>query len=454
MRALGDPLFLKEAYGRGYQLHVVVKKSNCSEVSNIVSDILPNSKVTEGFSVDDNLAEAADDALITLSVAVPRGDLRGFPRLFSWLENSKRAAQLVKEWGVSNTTLEEVFLQLCIQNREINYTGADSDGADESTIFMLCPMCRMNRRSDVVCLRSTSGQLMAVPDALCEECASGNEFFSISEATAMSLKLIPLLEAACSDIDATVQISDETTRKRIEFLADAHSRSEAATTRRLIALEIDIDPGTRNIVEDRAAFNEEWEQAETVDEIGIESPMKPIDSIVRGCELSVNFADTDACGFRTSHDDFGLLQDFGETMAAGVPKRTDARRAEYYGSSTAQVNALIIKNVRLQYRQRCSNICSVFFVGVLFLMLYIMSLLFGASDSLEQCGQGYVTDRDCSTRVLVDHIFSADDGSMSDDYATDDNELGPNGYNIQYYLAPVVMFKCLRNLGMLAMYPA
>lgn len=69
-------------------------------------------------------------------------------------------------------------------------------------------------------------------------------------------------------------------------------------------------------------------------------------------------------------------------------------------------------------------------------MLYVMSLLFSSESGLEQCDQGYVTDRDCSLPVLVDHIFSADDGTMSDDYNTDDNVLGPNGYNVQYYLAP------------------
>lgn len=85
----------------------------------------------------------------------------------------------------------------------------------------------------------------------------------------------------------------------------------------------------------------------------------------------------------------------------------------------------------------CVFFASVTFVGVMFLMLYLVSLFFVTPGGVEQCDQGYLTDRDCSMSVIVDHIFSGDDGTMSnDDWADDDNELGPFGYNIQNYLVP------------------
>lgn len=97
----------------------------------------------------------------------------------------------------------------------------------------------------------------------------------------------------------------------------------------------------------------------------------------------------------------------------------------------------MVKNVVLQSRQRCSNICSAFLVVALFGVLYLIGFLFKQS-GITQCSEGYLTELDCSTETIIDHIFSGSRNTMTDDDYTwdDDDEVGPYGYNIKTYLVP------------------
>ena len=78
------------------------------------------------------------------------------------------------------------------------------------------------------------------------------------------------------------------------------------------------------------------------------------------------------------------------------------------------------------------------FVGVSFLLLYLMGILFGGAASDDQCSQGYLSSSGCSVDVLSDHIFSAASNTLSDDYYWSSDELGPLGFTIQNYLVPSV----------------
>ena len=62
--------------------------------------------------------------------SVKRSAVRGIPRLFSSLMAEDG---LITEWGISDTTLEEVFLRLAAQNHEVNASiegGGDDVGGD------------------------------------------------------------------------------------------------------------------------------------------------------------------------------------------------------------------------------------------------------------------------------------------------------------------------------------
>lgn len=98
VRAYGDSLFLKQTYGKGYQINLTVDKNHIQEAQDLIKHVLPT------------VSMESEETSGIISCTVPKGDIRGLPRLFSWLESSSQASKIVKEWGVSNTTLEQVFL--------------------------------------------------------------------------------------------------------------------------------------------------------------------------------------------------------------------------------------------------------------------------------------------------------------------------------------------------------
>lgn len=102
------------------------------------------------------------------------------PRLFTWLETSRKAASLVREWSISNTTLEQVFLLLCIQNTEVNYVDRRNE-PDESR----CTMCR-ERPKETALLRTLTGQIIVIPSSICSQCSSGNSQYIVSEEEGLS----------------------------------------------------------------------------------------------------------------------------------------------------------------------------------------------------------------------------------------------------------------------------
>jgi energy-coupling factor transporter ATP-binding protein EcfA2 len=165
VRAFGDPLFLKQTYGKGYHVNVVVNKSHMQEAQGLIKQALPES--------DCSLNENSGEIIVT----VPRGDVRGLPRLFSWLESSVKASAVVKEWSVSNTTLEQVFLMLCVQNTEINYVESNvSDEYKRTT----CPMCNIRPR-ETVFMRNVDGILTLVPESICVVCSYSNPHYYVAE---------------------------------------------------------------------------------------------------------------------------------------------------------------------------------------------------------------------------------------------------------------------------------
>mmetsp|Transcript_32 Transcript_32/g.58 ORF Transcript_32/g.58 Transcript_32/m.58 type:complete len:1981 (-) Transcript_32:168-6110(-) len=362
VRALGDPLFLKQTFGRGYQVNLCVRPGHIEEARDMVARVLPDANCT------------IDETSCAIYVTVPRQNVVGLPRIFAWLENSSRASSIVTEWGVSNTTLEQVFLSLCAQNTEINMSAMSDTGSSRE---FLCPMCRV-RRKDTVFMRNMSGQAVVVPESLCWICASENEHFVVDD----------------EDVNHALLAGESKDKEVSELLKSAHRKAEAFATKHILDLEA---------------------QQEDVDIEGVnwDSPL-----------LTNGSTDQTAASAFTEEE---FSQDF---------KTSDSTQSAN-GSQYAQIHALVVKNIVLQSRQKCSNICSVLFVGVMFLMLYLISLLFGPLDDIKQCGQGYLSVDGCSMTEVVDHIFSGSDNDMAnDDWWDDDDVVGPYGYNVKNYLVP------------------
>lgn len=121
LRAIGSSLFLKNRFGRGYQ--VTLMTDGPSEADRLVS------MVTQMLPGADIISNSAGYVV----VGIPKGVASFIPRFFKHLETD--GSGLVKEWGISNTTLEEVFLRLAVQNKEVNSNGVQSaEGQSERLI--------------------------------------------------------------------------------------------------------------------------------------------------------------------------------------------------------------------------------------------------------------------------------------------------------------------------------
>merc|ERR1711871_1552451 len=106
LRAFGDPLYLKSRFGRGYEITLGCPAAQIKAVQDHVAQQVP-------------MAEMEVRGGTVLAVAVPQNMISRLPKLFAWLESPSGGA-MVTEWGISNTTLEEVFLRLVAANTRLN----------------------------------------------------------------------------------------------------------------------------------------------------------------------------------------------------------------------------------------------------------------------------------------------------------------------------------------------
>jgi len=96
LKCIGNSLYLKNKYGDGYRINLMAQSGKVYEVKELVDKYLPGS----------NLIAEAGNSLV-YSVAVNRTDVVAF---FEFLEN--QGSDYLSDWGVSQTTLEEVFLKV------------------------------------------------------------------------------------------------------------------------------------------------------------------------------------------------------------------------------------------------------------------------------------------------------------------------------------------------------
>ena len=99
LRCVGTPMFLKNRFGVGYHM-TVVKGSHCESpaVERLVKQTVSGAKLMSDIGTE-------------LSFVMPREESGNFPTLFGDLEN-KRQALGIESYGVSVTTMEEVFLHV------------------------------------------------------------------------------------------------------------------------------------------------------------------------------------------------------------------------------------------------------------------------------------------------------------------------------------------------------
>jgi ABC-type multidrug transport system ATPase subunit len=104
LRALGTSLELKAKYGRGYELSMLVPAGREASLAAAVKQDLPGAELHMSAG--------------NLKTTLPRSALRHLPHFFANLKTQKGLGDL--DWGVSNSTLEEVFLRLVASGRGLD----------------------------------------------------------------------------------------------------------------------------------------------------------------------------------------------------------------------------------------------------------------------------------------------------------------------------------------------
>ncbi|XP_024534916.1 uncharacterized protein LOC9658049 [Selaginella moellendorffii] len=164
LKAVGSSLFLKKEFGSGYQISLLLASpEDAPEVEAIVKRVLPGSKIVQSaagnlkVSLNHNTALAIPKLLTELRVRLPGREKSEPPT----------SSKYLKEWGISNTTLEEVFLRLSARN---DHQVTEENENESPDVEKLCLMCGV-KRADVVTLYTRSGISVKVPNAVCLTCA-------------------------------------------------------------------------------------------------------------------------------------------------------------------------------------------------------------------------------------------------------------------------------------------
>lgn len=102
LKCCGSSLFLKNRFGIGYNLKLIINdNSKLKAIANFVKTILPNAKCVNERGHE-------------ISFILPHDGVHTFGKLFSAIENeiTTKSRLGIESYGVSMTTLEEVFLRL------------------------------------------------------------------------------------------------------------------------------------------------------------------------------------------------------------------------------------------------------------------------------------------------------------------------------------------------------
>jgi ABC-type multidrug transport system ATPase subunit len=102
LRCLGTSLRMKTRFGDGYHLNLVTEPRNAEKVKAMVHQLAPDAKV---------LSENAGNLIFN----IPFGQEKKLANIFQFVEKDLQedeSDRLVKDWGISHTTLEEVYLKV------------------------------------------------------------------------------------------------------------------------------------------------------------------------------------------------------------------------------------------------------------------------------------------------------------------------------------------------------
>ncbi|KAL7752350.1 hypothetical protein RI367_002396 [Sorochytrium milnesiophthora] len=112
VQATGTSLELKNAHGTGYQVNLLTWQNRIDELRTFVTEALPQALISASTAT-------------SLSVVVGREDMAHLPAFLSKLQTVMRlpeSERVVRDWGLQNASLEQVFLKL---TRKVEETPAE-----------------------------------------------------------------------------------------------------------------------------------------------------------------------------------------------------------------------------------------------------------------------------------------------------------------------------------------
>jgi len=102
LRCIGGSLHLKTKFGTGYRIRIITTQEKVKETKVFVKENLPHGKLED---------EAAGSLTYSLSPEFNKE----IPNFFGHVE--KQEGNLINDWAISQTTLEDVFLHLTRMNQ-------------------------------------------------------------------------------------------------------------------------------------------------------------------------------------------------------------------------------------------------------------------------------------------------------------------------------------------------
>lgn len=336
-------------------------------------------------------------------VRLSKMDYFYFPRFLQWLQScqaqestanhdeSNQAEQIIKEWGISNTTLEQVFLILC-ESVQANYSAGGNDNMTSLRADMICPLCESNPKAAVAFLPHISGKHLMLANSICENCQALSHFLVEED------EYSPLL-----------QVNPEQKRYMVAELFRKAQMKRVAVSNAAASSPVQVEDEFRRAI--LHAYEESKEES-----VSVAAPNAQID--VRQYSHQLNVA----------VDPLNQAQPLHPSSIAPAPTNISLRM----GSMQDVIAALAIKNVRLQKYQRYSNCCLGFFVGLIILAIFLIGLIWTIA---EICPQGNVVDQfetcDIASQSYFLFHFDSTDGLQYFNALT-----GNVDVDVRSYLAP------------------
>lgn len=103
INAYGSSIFLKNHFGEGYQVKIMCEPTKQHSVYEILNRTIRQYKIDT-------------DAFGNMSVRIPNDFIGLIP---SFIKEITKSHGIIKEWGITNTTLEDVYMKLVSNNQAI-----------------------------------------------------------------------------------------------------------------------------------------------------------------------------------------------------------------------------------------------------------------------------------------------------------------------------------------------